>query len=302
MDLIIMAAGMGSRFGGLKQIEPVGAHGEFIIDYSIYDAIKTGFDRVVFIIKEENYDIFRDTVGKRVEKYIDVVYAFQKISDIPSSYDYHNRVKPWGTAHAILSCRDIVKGDFVVVNADDFYGRDAFIQAVNFFQNNNQHEYGLVGYHVKNTLTSNGAVKRGVCEEENGYLTNLVESSIEKKNDVIIASPLDGRNSFEMSENDLVSMNMFCFRNNLFQYLDEYMVDFFEKNKNDLSSAEYLLPDVVYRCIEDDRVRVKVLSTTAHWHGITYKEDLEEFKSDIASLVEDGVYPVDLWGNEEYEK
>ena len=296
MNLVVMAAGMGSRFGGLKQIEPVGPNGEFIIDYSIYDAIKAGFDKVIFIIKEENYELFKETVGKRVEKYIDVDYAFQKMDDIPSGYDYTNRSKPWGTAHAVYSCRDKVKGDFIIINSDDFYGRDAFIQASKFFHDNQSGDYALVGYKVSNTLTDHGAVKRGVCESDDGYLTKLVESSIVLENGVITASPLDGSEKFDIDYDRMVSMNMFCFRDDLFPYLGEKMVRFFEDNKSDLSQCEYLIPDVVYQAIEEGRVRVKVLTTTSRWYGMTYREDLEELKKSIYGLVEDGEYPSDLWG------
>ena len=296
MNLVIMAAGMGSRFGGLKQIEPVGPNGEFIIDYSIYDAIKAGFDKVIFIIKEENYDVFKETIGKRIEKHIQVDYAFQRLTDIPDGYDFGDRVKPWGTAHAILSCKDKVQGDFLVLNADDFYGRDAFLQASKFFRENHSDEYAIIDYKVKNTLTLNGAVKRGICEERDGYLTKLVESSVEERNGVIVASPLDGRESFEISGDAPVSMNMFCFRDNFFDYLSLHVDEFFEINKDDLSKCEYLLPDCVERSINEGVYKVRMISTTAKWRGITYKEDLDEFKQDINSLIEEGVYPSDLWG------
>lgn len=301
MNLVVMAAGMGSRFGGMKQIEPVGPNGEFIIDYSVYDAIKAGFDKVVFIIKEENYEIFRDTIGKRLQDHIDVEYAFQRLSDIPSGYDYKDRVKPWGTSHAILSCKDKVKGDFLVINADDFYGRDAYNQAAKFFQEEHPNEYAIIGYKTENTLTLNGAVKRGVCEEEDGYLTKIVESSIEKKDGVIVASPLDGSPSFEVDSDALVSMNMFCFHDDLFPYLDKHLVDFLEANKDNLDKCEYLLPESVYQSIKEGRVKVKVVPTKSKWHGITYREDLDEFKDNINQLINDGVYPDSLWGEKENE-
>ena len=271
MNLVVMAAGMGSRFGGLKQLTPVGPSGEFIIDYSVYDAIKAGFDKVVFIIKEENYEEFKETIGARISKYIDVDYAFQRITDVPEGVDVSDRVKPWGTSHAILSCKDKVKGDFLVINADDFYGRDAFLQAGNFFKNYSSMEYALIDYKVLNTLTNNGAVKRGVCETENGYLTKIIESSIEEHDGVIVASPLDGAPSFEITPDTSVSMNMFCFRDNLFDYLDKNMVSFFEKNKNDLSKCEYLLPDSVYQAIQEGYARVRMIPTTSKWYGMTYR-------------------------------
>lgn len=295
LTLVIMAAGMGSRFGGLKQIEPVGPNGEFIIDYSIYDAIRAGFNKVVFIIKEENYEIFKETIGKRIEKQIEVSYAFQRQTDIPGGYDIGGRTKPWGTSHAILSARDVVDGDFVVLNADDFYGKDAFMQASKFFSEDHPNEYAIIGYKIKNTLTENGSVKRGVCEEKDGYLTKIIESSVEEKDGVITASPLDLSTPFTIDGDDPVSMNMFCFRDGLFEYLDKNLKVFFEKNKDDLSKCEYLIPDSVYNSIKEGRVKVRLIPTTAKWQGITYKEDKERLVNDIESLIEKGEYPQKLW-------
>ena len=295
LTLVIMAAGMGSRFGGLKQIEPVGPNGEFIIDYSIYDAVRAGFNKVVFIIKEENYEIFKETIGSRVEKQIKVEYAFQRLTDIPEGYDIGNRTKPWGTSHAILSAKNNVKGDFIIINADDFYGSDAYKQASEFFKEDAPDEYAIIGYKIKNTMSENGSVKRGVCAQENGYLTNLVESSVEEKDGHIIASPLDGSPSFEIQPDDLVSMNMFCFKDDLFPYLDKHLVEFFEKNKDNLEKCEYLIPDSVYNSVKEGRVRVRVIPTTARWQGITYKEDKERLVNDIQSLIDKGEYPNNLW-------
>ena len=295
LTLLIMAAGMGSRFGGLKQIEPVGPNGEFIIDYSIYDAVRAGFNKVVFIIKEENYELFKETIGSRVEKQIEVDYAFQRQTDIPEGYDPGDRTKPWGTSHAILSAKDKVKGDFLVLNADDFYGSDAFMQAAKFFSEDHPNEYAIIGYKIKNTLTENGAVKRGVCASKDGFLTKLIESSVEEKDGHIIASPLDGSEPFEIKADDPVSMNMFCFRDDLFPYLQEHLVEFFEKNKNDLSKCEYLIPDSVYNSVKEGRVKVRMIPTTAKWQGITYKEDKERLVNDIQALIDAGEYPNSLW-------
>ncbi len=295
LTLVIMAAGMGSRFGGLKQIEPVGPNGEFIIDYSIYDAVRAGFNKVVFIIKEENYEIFKETIGKRVEKQIKVEYVFQRQTDIPEGYDIKGRTKPWGTSHAILSAKSKVKGDFIVLNADDFYGKDSFMQASKFFSEKHPNEYAIIGYKIKNTLTENGAVKRGVCEAKDGYLVKLIESSVEDKDGHIIASPLDGSKPFEIDADDPVSMNMFCFRDDLFKYLDDHLVEFFEKNKDDLSKCEYLIPESVYNSIKEGRVKVRLIPTTAKWQGITYKEDKEKLVKEIADLIEQGEYPKKLW-------
>ncbi len=296
LTLLIMAAGMGSRFGGLKQIEPFGPNGEFIIDYSIYDAIKAGFNKVVFIIKEENYDIFRETVGKRIEDKIKVEYAFQKLEDIPDGYVLPStRVKPLGTGQAILSSKNVINENFAVINSDDFYGRDAFMVAANFLRGNDDNNYGLVGYKVVNTLTENGSVKRGVCEEENGYLTKIVESSIIEENGVITASPLDGRDSFTMDSSELVSMNMLLFTPTIYPYLEKKFVEFLDKNKADLEKCEFLIPDVLQDAIDEEYAKVSVLSTTAKWEGVTYKEDKEGVVSAINKLIEDGIYPEDLW-------
>ena len=295
LTLVIMAAGMGSRFGGLKQIEPVGPNGEFIIDYSIYDAVRAGFNKVVFIIKEENYEIFKETIGSRVEKQIKVEYAFQRLTDIPKGYDIGNRTKPWGTSHAILAAKNNVKGDFIIINADDFYGSDAYMQASKFFNEDAPDEYAIIGYKIKNTMSENGAVKRGVCEQKNGYLTKLVESSVEEKDGKIIASPLDGSAPFEIKADDPVSMNMFCFKDDLFPYLDKHLVEFFEKNKDNLEKCEYLIPDSVYNSVKEGRVKVRVIPTTAKWQGITYKEDKEKLVKDIEKLIKKGEYPQNLW-------
>ena len=294
--LVILAAGMGSRFGGLKQIEPMGPNGEFIIDYSIYDAIRAGFNKVVFIIKRENYDIFKETVGKRVEDHIKVEYVFQENNNLPEGVVLpEDRVKPLGTAHAVLCCKDAVCGDFIIINADDFYGKDAYEQAAKFFNEDHPNEYALIGYKIQNTLTENGSVKRGVCKEENGYLTKLVESSVEEKDGHIIASPVNGSEPFEIDADDPVSMNMFCFRDDIFKYLEDHFVDFFEENKDDLSKCEYLIPDIVFNMMSEGLIKVPVIPTSAKWYGVTYKEDTEYVKKSIKELIDQGDYPNNLW-------
>lgn len=300
MTLVIMAAGMGSRFGGLKQIEPIDENGNFIIDYSIYDAIKVGFTKVVFIIKKENYEIFRETVGKRVEKYIKVEYAFQELDKLPSGYGVPvGRVKPWGTGHAILCSKDLVKENFAIINSDDFYGRDAFRVIAEFLKNVKNDEgvqtYAMAGYMVKNTLTENGSVKRGICSVKDGYLTKLIESKIERVDGVLEALPLDGGDKYIVSDDDTVSMNMFGFTPQIFDYLEKRFPEFLDEHKDNINECEYLIPTLVFEEIEKGLARVKVLKTDAVWQGITYREDKDKVVSEIKALVDKGEYPQGVW-------
>ena len=295
LTLVILAAGMGSRFGGLKQVEPIGPNGEFIIDYSIYDAIKAGFTKVVFLIKDDIYDLFRETVGKRIEGKIPVAYSFQKIDNVPMGIEVpKERIKPWGTAHAVLTCQNEVTGNFVMINSDDFYGRDAYLKIAEYFENANNDDYAMVSFRVANTMTENGSVKRGVCESSNGLLTNITESSIEKVDDKIIASPLDGSASFEVNPNDLVSMNFFGFTPRIFKALEKDFPVFFDKNKDNLLKAEFLIPDVVFDEIERG-VNVHILESVDKWLGVTYREDKDYVVNEIQKLIDKGVYPNNLW-------
>ena len=299
VTLVILAAGMGSRFGGLKQIEPMGPSDEFIIDYSVYDAIKAGFNKIVFIIKRENYELFKETIGKRVEPHIKVEYAFQELNNLPKGWDIPSgRMKPLGTAHAVLCAKDYVNEPFAMINSDDFYGRDAFIKAYEYLSNtdNDSSKYGMIGYMVANTLTENGSVKRGVCEvDSNNYLKSITESKIEKIGNEIVASPLDGSDSFTVNSNDTVSMNFLLFTPSIFEYIEEGFSNFFDKNKEDLLTSEYLIPDVVSNLIKDGKASMKVIRTTASWHGVTYREDTPDVKNSIKKLVDEGEYKENLW-------
>lgn len=297
MQLLIMAAGMGSRFGGLKQIEPMGPNEEFIIDYSIYDAKKAGFNKVIFIIKEENYQIFKETIGSRVDRNIEVEYVFQKMDNIPDFVKIpEDRTKPWGTAQAIYCAKDAITEDFVVINADDFYGRDSFEVAAKFIKEKKEKQYATIGYTVTNTMTENGSVKRGVLAfDEKGNLEKITESSIGYENDKIMATPLDETiNPFEVSKDTLVSMNMLVFDRSIFEYIENKMVEFF-KNNSDLNKCEFLIPDILNEANIEKYAQVFVLHTKANWYGVTYKEDKENVKKAIAKLIEDGVYPKNLW-------
>lgn len=298
ITLVIMAAGMGSRFGGLKQIEPVGKNGEFIIDYSIYDAIYAGFTKIVFIIKEENYDIFKSTIGSRIESHIKVEYVFQTNSILKEEYQelLKNRVKPLGTAHAILCAKEKIKGPFAIINADDFYGRDAYIKAATYLKNMKNNEYGVVAYRLGNTLTPNGSAKRGVCKvTEENELVELIESSVILKEEEIEVSPLDGQKSFLVDKNTIASMNFLLFDPTLFSLLEEKLEEFLERNKNDLEKCEFLIPIVLNEYVKEQKAVVAVIETTATWYGITYKEDKEMVEKAINKLVENKVYPQKLW-------
>lgn len=298
MVLVIMAAGMGSRYGGLKQIDPVGPNSEFIIDYSIYDAIKAGFNKVVFIIKKENFDIFKETIGRRVEKQIEVGYVFQDLDELPNGFERPNdRIKPWGTTHAILACKDVVKENFAIINADDFYGENAYKTISEYLKklDSNSYNIGLVGYKVTNTLTENGSVKRGICEIENGYLTKLIESNVARENNVIVASPLDGSTSFNVSDDALVSMNMLGFTPKIFDLLEQDFKEFLEENRENLDKCERVIPDSVFKFIKQNKVKVEVLNTDSKWYGVTYKEDRPMIVNAIKEMLERNEYPKDLW-------
>lgn len=299
ITLVILAAGMGSRFGGLKQIEPMGPSDEFIIDYSVYDAIKAGFNKIVFLIKRENYDLFKETIGARVEPHIKVEYAFQELNNLPIGYELpSDRTKPLGTAHAVLCCKDVVNEPFAMINADDFYGRDAFIKAYDFLVNadSNSNNYGMIGYMVSNTLTENGSVKRGVCEiDENDYLKSIIESKVERINNVIVAKPLDGRGEFNVDDNATVSMNFLLFTPSIFKHIEDRFPIFLEENKDNLLTSEYLIPDVLEKLIQENKVTTKVINTTASWYGVTYKEDTPSVRSAIKNLVDNGEYNYNLW-------
>lgn len=296
--LLILAAGMGSRFGGLKQIEGVGPNNEFIIDYSIYDAIKAGFNKIVFIIKEENYEIFKETIGKRVEPHIETEYVFQKNDNLPEEYKelLKNREKPLGTAHAILCARDKINEPFAIINADDFYCYDAYEKAIQFLENPSTNHYGMVAYRLGNTLTPNGSAKRGVCEvDEKGELIKLTESSVTLNGDTVDVHPLEGKAAFRTSKDTIASMNFLLFTPDLFQILEDRFPDFLNQNKDNLDSCEYLIPIVLNELVEEGKKQVNVIETTSVWYGITYKEDKDLVTNAIKKLVEMGVYPQNLW-------
>lgn len=297
--LLIMAAGMGSRFGGLKQIEKVGPNGEFIIDYSIYDAIEAGFTKVVFIVKEDFYESFRETIGKRVEPYIKVEYAFQNDDYIPTRFKplLKKRTKPLGTAYAILCAKDKINEPFAVINADDYYGKDAFLKASEYLDDIIYNHYGVVGYKVGNTLTPNGAAKRGVMEVGNNKLSKITECNVIKKKDKIIASPLHSSNGKEIEEDTLVCMNLLLFSPDLFDILSDELYLFLSLHQKNLDSFEFQIPDILDTCLKKNIKTIDVINTTSTWYGMTYKEDKETVEKALRELTSAGLYPQHLWIN-----
>lgn len=298
MQLVIMAAGMGSRFGGLKQMEKMDEAGNFLLDYSIFDAKRAGFSSVVFIIKRSFYEDFKNSIGKRVEKLIKVDYAFQELDDLPEGFVVpEGREKPWGTAHAIYAARNYIKENFIIINGDDFYGRETYEVAYNFLSSLDsgaRGKYANVAFKVSNTMTENGAVKRGVTFEKDGYLEKMVESSIEKVDRKIVCTPLDGSNSFEVSDDALVSMNLFCFNVDLIQHLGERFKDWLKTNIN-VPKSEFLIPTVVDELVHEGKATLKILSTPSKWFGVTYKEDKPGVVKNLEELVAKGEYPKGLY-------
>lgn len=297
--LVIMAAGMGSRFGGLKQIEPVGPNGEFIIDYSIYDAKRCGFNKIIFIIKEENLEIFEETIGKRIRPHINVEYAFQKIDDLPEGYSFPEREKPLGTGHALYCARNLIKGNFALMNADDFYGYDA-IKKVSEFLNedlyqNDKERYCLIGYKLINTITENGSVKRGICQIKDGKLIGLDESVVEKKESKLLKTSFKDNKTVEIKSDTLVSMNLFGFPRNFIDHVVEEIIPFLENKDKDNEKCEYLMPDIVAKQIKDGKAEVEIIDTHEKWYGITYKEDKEDVVKAIREMIDKGIYKENLW-------
>lgn len=294
MILVIMAAGLGSRFGGLKQVEPVGPYGEFIIDYSIYDAIKAGFTKVIFIIKEENYELFRETIGKRIEGKIKVEYAFQSLEILPSNIVLpKTRTKPLGTAHALYCAQDLIDEPFVVISADDLYGREAFEELAQFLKKSK--DCALVGYKIGHTLTKIGSVKRGVCFEERGMLTHITESKVERVNGEIIGTPLIGKPiPYKITEEQTVSMLMFGLHPYIFDYLNKDIITFF-KSAEDLDNCEYYLPQLLEDMLQKRKINMHILKTNAIWKGVTYSQDLNDLKKYIKEQIANNIYPDELY-------
>lgn len=299
--LVIMAAGMGSRYGGLKQIDPVDDLGNKIIDFSIYDAVRAGFKKVIFIIKKENLDDFKSCIGDNVKGHIEVEYVFQELTNIPDGFSVpEGRVKPWGTAHAVLSAIDSVDGPFAVINADDFYGKEAFSKIHDYLvstQDDEKYRYAMVGYKLINTLTENGSVSRGVCStDEEGFLTDIEEKTKIIKTETGAAFTDNDADYVDINPDTIVSMNMWGFSKSFMSELKEAFKSFME---NDIAGnplkAECYLPFVVDDLIKSGKATVKVLTSSDKWFGVTYKEDKPFVMESIKALKENGIYPQKLW-------
>ena len=296
--LVIMAAGMGSRYGGLKQIDPVDAKGRIIMDFSIFDAKRAGFEKVIFIIKKEQEDLFREAVGDRVSEYMEVSYAYQEINNIPAGFQVpEGRVKPWGTAHAVYSCKDMIDGPFAVINADDYYGREAFqliYDYLNSHEDNDKFRYTMVGYKLCNTVTENGYVSRGVCEmNEAGELIGIHERTrIEHHESGIAFTEDDGATWTHLDDDTTVSMNMWGFSKSILDVIEKGFPAFLEKGlKENPMKCEYYLPGVVSDLLGEDRAAVAVLKSADKWYGVTYKEDEPVVMEAIRKMEEEGLYP-----------
>ena len=294
-----MAAGMGSRYGGLKQMDPIGANGEVILDYSVYDAIEAGFDKVIFVIKHEIEEDFKALMQGKYEDRIQIEYAFQNIDNLPEGHTVPDgRVKPWGTGHAVLSCDGMIDGPFAVINADDYYGKETFRLVADELKNSKQdNEFCMVGFKVENTLTENGHVARGVCQTDgNGYLTDIVErTKIARKDGKICFTEDDGATWTELAEGSTVSMNCWGFGSMMMTELKARFSEFLDKNADNLLKCEYFLPFVVDDLLKEDKITVKVMDTTEKWYGVTYKEDKAVVVNALRQKVMDGVYPEKLW-------
>ncbi len=300
--LVIMAAGMGSRYGGLKQIDPVDADGHIIMDFSIYDAKRAGFEKVVFIIKKAIEQEFRAGIGDRISQYMDVEYVYQELDTLPGKFTVpKGRTKPFGTGHAILSCKDVIDGPFAVINADDYYGVHAFREIYDYLSANEddtKYHYAMVGYILSNTLTENGYVSRGICEmDADGFLTGITERTrIEKKGMGTAFSEDGGATWTPVSPDCIVSMNLFGFSSSILKELEARFPAFLEKGlKENPMKCEYFLPSVVGELIDEGKADVKVLRSEDRWYGITYKEDKQAVVDAVQRLKEAGVYPEHLW-------
>ena len=295
--LVVLAAGMASRYGSMKQVQGFGPSGETIMEYSIYDAIRAGFGKVVFIIREEFLEMFKQAFGAKLEGKIEVDYAFQELTKFVGDRQIpEERKKPWGTAHAVLCCKGIVNEPFAVINADDFYGRDGFVKAFDFLTTEaSDTNYAIIGYELKKTLSDNGSVSRGVCKvDENGNLVDINERTKIYRNVEGVITYEDGDTLHEVSEDASVSMNFFAFSPNFISQSENYFGEFLDLEMTN-PKGEFFIPLVVDKVVKNKEGNVKVIPTSAQWFGVTYKEDAPEVKASVDALVADKQYPTNLW-------
>lgn len=303
ITLIIMAAGIGSRFGQrIKQLEPVGPNGELLMDYSVYDAVRAGFNHIVFIIRRDIEQLFREKIGDRLAKAVKVSYVFQEKDDIPVRNELSTlRSRPWGTGQAVLAAKNLVKGAFAVINADDFYGADAYKVICEYLKHVDNSastvpEYAMCGFKIGNTLSDNGTVTRGICTVKDGFLTELEETKeIARNENGVIFGTYNGKIR-EICENSAVSMNMWCFTADYMSWLSEQFHDFLMSvDENNVDSSEFLVPIAIDRLIRDGKCRVRVLNTDSRWFGMTYSQDVDEVKQNIRDYIQQGIYPEKLF-------
>jgi len=295
--LVILAAGMGSRYGGLKQMDTFTPEGDTIIDFSLYDAIQAGFGKVVFIIRKSFQAEFKALFNKKLEGFIEVDYVYQELDSVPEKYINPERLKPWGTGHALLMTKDVVNENFAIINADDFYSRNAFVAIAEQLRNTDKtsYDFSMVGYSLKNTVSENGYVSRGECTvDKDGYLTDVTERVRIETIDGVLKSETETGNMIPIDENITVSMNFWGFTLKCFEFGDQLFLDFLEKNTENLK-AEFYLPTIVNQMLASKKVSVKVLESDSKWFGVTYSDDKEKAQKEISKLKANGVYPKNLW-------
>jgi len=299
--LIIMAAGIGSRYGGLKQVDPIGPNGEIIIDYSIYDALRAGFEQVVFLIRREIEDTFREKIGRKIEARVETTYVFQEIGNVPPGFSVPaERTKPWGTGHAVLCCKDAVRRPFAAINADDFYGPGAFRVLADYLKQardrDGLYDYCMVGYTLRNTLSEFGSVARGICQvTPDGYLAEVRERTRIEKDGADARYSENGQDWTHLPGDAVVSLNMWGFTPSFFQELDQRFPRFLQASSERILKAEYFLPDVVNAVLQEGKARVKVLPTGEKWFGVTNREDRAAVQAALRDQVRQGMYPEALW-------
>ena len=295
MTLVLLAAGMGSRYGGLKQLDAMGPNGETLMDYSVFDAIRAGFTNIVFVIRRDIEAAFKEQIGSKYEKFIQVDYAFQRLDDLPGNFKVpEGREKPWGTGQAIYAAREVVKGPFVMINADDFYGADGYQKLAKALKAGNKDDFAMCGFYLGNTMSDNGSVSRGVCSvNSDGNLVDVVEHTKLIKEGEKMYSLL-GDDKVEFPADTIVSLNMWGFQDSLFDYLEELFIEFLKARGNELKS-EFYIPSVVDSLVKSNKAKVKVLTSEDSWFGVTYQEDKADVQAKLNKLIEAGKYPAKLF-------